>query len=98
MQTNYKFSEEEIQELSERIAGLLLPILVETLKDKARYTINQLQGDHLTVAQVADMFQCSKQHVYRLCNEGVMSHTKIGGRGIRISRAIVEQAHVNRYL
>jgi excisionase family DNA binding protein len=88
----YMFSDEEIEKLAEQLAILLLPKLLSAMKSKATWTVNQLQGEHYTAAQVSEMFQVSKQTIYRLAAEGNLPSVKVGKNGIRFERYAIEQA------
>ena len=92
------FSDDEMEQLAERIAIHLLPMLVQTLKDKATWTVNQLQGEHFTVKQVAEQFQISRQTVYRLAKEDRIDSEKVGKGSVRFTRNAIEKAQREGWL
>lgn len=87
-----QFSEEEIEDLATRIANKLLPDLVEALKNKAKWTVNNLQGEHFTAKEVAGMFSCSHQTIYKLAKENKIDSVTVGKSGVRFSRNAIEKA------
>lgn len=89
--TTTHFSEEEMQELAKRIADYLLPNLLEALKNKTRYAVNQLNGEFYTTKEVAERLGISPQQVYRLMDKGVIPFEKVGQKGKRISRNTLDQ-------
>jgi excisionase family DNA binding protein len=86
------FSEEEMDLLAEKIAVRLLPMLIECLKDKARWTVKELQGEHFTAKEVAERYKCSPKTIYRLAKENRIETVPVGKAGVRFSRNAVEKA------
>jgi excisionase family DNA binding protein len=92
------FSEEEIDLLSQKIAINLLPMLVEALKSKAVWTVNQLQPEHFTARDVGEMFSCSYKTVYKLAKEGKIDSITVGKSGVRFSRNAIDKAQREGHL
>ena len=86
------FSEEEMNILADKIAERLVPLLFQCLRDKARWTVNQLQAEHFTAKQVAAMFSCSPQTIYKLKDEKKLDYVIVGKSGVRFSRNAIERA------
>ncbi len=76
--TATSFSEEEMDILADKIAVRLLPMLVECLKNKTKYAINQLQGEYLNAQQVAEIFNVSDKTIYRLWRNRALRTTSTG--------------------
>lgn len=88
----YHFDNAEMDELASRIAEKLLPILVETLKSKATWTVGQLQGEYYTASQLAKMLNVSTQTIYTLAKEKKLASVKVGKVGVRFARQDIDQA------
>ena len=92
------FSDEEMDMLADKIAVRLLPMLIECMKGKTRWAVNQLQGEHFTAKDVAEMFSCSPKTIYKLKDEKKLDFVTVGKSGVRFSRNAIEKAQREGHL
>ena len=88
-----EFSLQEIRDIANTVAEILLPQIAETIKGKAKWTVSELtslNGEYMTVKEVSYLFKVSERHIRDMIDEG-MPHVRVG-QAIRIEKSIVRQA------
>ena len=88
-----EFSPDEIRALANKLAEIIIPQIQEMVEGKARWTIKEmskLQGQWLSIQELADLFSVSDKHIRNLIKEG-LPHIWVGNV-IRIEKTFIENA------
>ena len=88
-----EFSDDEVRALANKLAEIIMPQVQEMVENKARWTIKEmskLQGQWLSIQELADLFSVSDKHIRNLIKEG-LPHVWVGN-AIRIEKSFIEGA------
>ena len=88
-----EFSDDEVRALANKLAEIIMPQVQELVENKARWSIKEmskLQGQWLSIQELADLFSVSDKHIRNLIKEG-LPHVWVGNT-IRIEKTFIEGA------
>jgi excisionase family DNA binding protein len=88
-----EFSLQEIRDIANTVAEILMPQIAEVIKGKAKWTVSELSslsGEYMSVKELSFLFKVSERHIRDMIDEG-MPHVRVG-QAIRIEKSIIRQA------
>ena len=88
-----RLDEDDIRSIANTVAEIIYPQIQELIVGKSKWTVKELsslQGEYLSVKELAGIFNVSEKHIRNLIDQG-LPHVWVGGT-VRIERSVIEAA------